>query len=461
MKFGGTSVGSADAIAQAIEIVRKSQTEAKHVIVIVSAMSGVTNLLQEGLTSAANGNLNRYPEIVHELQEKHSQAARHLIKNSSVLESLTADINNLIGQYRLFCDGVRVLGETTPRALDYAMGLGERFSARLVAAAMNEVGLKAQAIDATELILTDNLFQSASPVMDITETKVRNVLKPLFKAGVTPVVTGFIGATAEGIPTTLGRGGSDYSAAIVGAAARSDEVWIWTDVDGVMSADPRIVPQARILDTLTYGEVSELAYYGAKVLHPKTIRPVLEAGIPLRVRNTFNASHPGTLIVENGQSGDHYIKAVTMIRDLSLITVEGKGMLGVPGIAARTFSSVARTGTSVLLITQSSSEQNICFVVPRASAKLVVDTVNSEFAQEIARRDIDRVSVDDDVAILTVVGAGMRDASGVAGAVFSAAGEAGINIIAIAQGSSECSISLVVDAADGDAALLAIHPLAL
>jgi aspartate kinase len=374
---------------------------------------------------------------------------------------LLDDTTRLIEDYRRFCDSVRVLGEVTPRALDFGMGLGERISARLVAAAMNHSGLRAQAIDATGLVVTDDQFQSASPLMDLTEARVQEVLLPLLKAGIVPVITGFVGATKSGLPTTLGRGGSDYSAAIVGAALHSDEVWIWTDVDGVMSADPRVVPEATIIDSLTYREVSELAYYGAKVLHPKTIRPVLEAGIPLRVRNTFNASHPGTAIVENGAAGPHKIKAVTMIRDLSLLTVEGKGMLGVPGIAARTFGAVARTGTSVLLITQSSSEQSICFIVPRSGHRTVVEALNQEFAQEVARRDIDEVWVQDNVAILTVVGAGMREAPGVAGAVLSAAGSGGVNVIAIAQGSSECSISLVVKAADGEKALKSIHPLTL
>ena len=461
MKFGGTSVGSADAIAQTIEIVRQSQEKAQRIIVIVSAMSGVTNLLQEGLVSAATGSLDRYPEVVRTLREKHAEAAGQLVTDNIQRDTLVAEINALIERYRLLCDSVRVLGETTPRALDYAMGLGERFSARLVAAAMNQVGMKAQAIDATDLIITDNLFQNASPIMEATEARVNDTLKPILELGVIPVITGYIGSTADGIPTTLGRGGSDYSAALIGAVTQSDELWIWTDVDGVMSADPRIVPQARILTHLTYAEVGELAYYGAKVLHPKTIRPALEAGIPLRVRNTFNASHLGTLIVGNATADTGQIKAVTMIRDLSLITVEGKGMLGVPGIAARTFNSVASVGASILLITQSSSEQSICFVVSRASSGLVADRVGYEFSQEIARRDVDRVFIEDDVAILTVVGAGMRKAKGIAGAVFSAVGQAGVNVIAIAQGSSECSISLVVNAADAEAALLAIHPLTL
>ena len=262
-----------------------------------------------------------------------------------------------------------------------------------------------------------------------------------------PVVTGFIAATPEGIPTTLGRGGSDYSAALIGAALPAAEVWIWTDVDGVMTADPRLVPDARTIPTFSYREVAALAYFGAKVLHPKTIRPVIERGIPLRVRNTFNSAHPGTLIVgDDLAESDGRIKAVTVIRGQHLITIEGRGMLGVPGVAARAFGAVAATDTSVLLISQSSSEQSICFVVPAEASSQVLDALHMEFAQELARRDIDRIWRTDEVVVLTVVGAGMQHTPGVAGQVFSALGEQQVNVIAIAQGSSEASISMVVEA---------------
>jgi aspartate kinase len=228
-----------------------------------------------------------------------------------------------------------------------------------------------------------------------------------------------------------------------------------------MSTDPRIAPEARILDTVSFREISELAFYGARVLHPKTIRPVLEAGIPLRVKNTFNPAHPGTLVVEDNIPTANAIKAVTLIRDQSLITVEGKGLMGVIGIAARTFGAVAKTGTSILLISQASSEQSICFVVPQTSRRRVVEALEHEFALEITRRDVDHMTVQDDVAVVTIVGAGMVHRPGTAGRIFTATGEAGVNVIAIAQGSSEVSISMVVTGGDGDKAIRAIHPLTL
>ena len=459
MKFGGTSVGDAAAIAQAVEIIRQAcQTHAERVVVVVSAMRGVTDRLQQGLEGAASG-YGGYQDIIDSLQAQHEAAARALLgeEYGPVMET----ISGYIDAYLRFCESVGVLGEATPRALDHTMGLGERMNARLVAGAARQAGIPAQAVDATEVIITDDRYQNAAPLLEETRTRVQQVLVPLLEAGIVPIVTGFIGATREGVCTTLGRGGSDYSAALIGALLPSDEVWIWTDVDGVMSADPRIVPEARTIETLTAREISELAYFGAKVLHPKTIQPVLDAGIPLRVKNTFNPAHPGTLIVPNDQATDHPFKAVTAIRSVSLITVEGKGMLGVPGIAARTFGAVARTGTSVLLISQASSEQSICFAVPSANAARVVEAVSREFELEIARRDVDRVWSLDDVTIITVVGAGMREVPGIAGRIFTSTGQHKVNVIAIAQGSSECSISMLVAADEADKALRAIHPLML
>lgn len=282
------------------------------------------------------------------------------------------------------------------------------------------------------------------------------------------MITGFIAATSDGSIVTLGRGGSDYSAAILGACLPADEVWIWTDVDGVMSADPRLVREACTIPALTFKEVGELAYFGAKVLHPKSIRPVIEAGIGLRVRNTFNPTHPGTQIFpdppRNGTAAESMapegvIKAVTAISGLSLITLEGRGMLGVPGVAARTFEAVAATGTSVPLISQASSEQSICFAVPKNTESLVLTALEEIFADEIRKRDIDRIWASEEVVILTVVGAGMRHTPGVAGRIFTALGEQQVNVIAIAQGSSEVSVSLVVDARHARAGLIALHEL--
>ncbi len=270
-------------------------------------------------------------------------------------------------------------------------------------------------------------------------------------------MTGFIGATPEGITTTLGRGGSDYTGAILADCLDADELWIWTDVDGVLTADPRVVAHARTIPEISFAEVGELAYFGAKVLHPKTIRPAVTRNMPLWVKNTFNPSFPGTRISQSATRARGEISAVTTIKDLSILTVEGRGMLGVPGIAARTFGAVARTGASVQMISQSSSEQSICFTIPSKLSEDVVASLEAEMSLELYRKDIDRIWSRDQVVILSIIGAGMRETPGVSARIFGALGKANINVIAIAQGSSEYSLSLVIDQAEANAAVRAIH----
>jgi bifunctional aspartokinase / homoserine dehydrogenase 1 len=460
MKFGGTSVGTPEAMAQVVRIVQESLPDWPRLVVVTSALSGVTNLLLDSAALAVRGDLEAAAQAEQVLRDKHNAIADQLIADSASREAVKAEMDALILDFGSLCRAIGVLGEASPRALDAVASIGERLCVRLLAAAITAAGTAAQPVEATRLIVTDDQFQSALPDLDATTRQSRSVLMPLLEAGVVPVVTGFIGATQGGVTTTLGRGGSDYSAALLGSVLPADDVWIWTDVDGVMSADPRIVPGARTIPELTFREISELAYYGAKVLHPKAIRPVIEAGNSLRVCNTFNPENPGTRLIsdEHNRSRGH-IKAVTAISGLQLVTIEGRGMLGVPGVAARAFGAVASTGTSVPLITQSSSEQSICFAAPSASTRRVLTALEDAFASELHRRDIDRIWAGEEVVIITVVGAGMRHTPGISGRVFSTMGEQGVNVIAIAQGSSEVSISLVVDAADGERAVRSLHDL--
>lgn len=459
MKFGGTSVGTAAAMAQVVAIVRQSRADWPRLVVVTSALSGMTNLLLDSAVRAAGGQSQGIFLAEARLRQAHFDIADTLISDPARRAQVRQEIGRLVGEFVQLCQAIGVLGEATPRALDAVASLGERLSVRLLAAALESAGVAAQFVDATHLIVTDNQFQNAHPDLEQTRLTARQALEPLLAQGRVPVVTGFIGATAQGVTTTLGRGGSDYSAGILGAVLPADDVWIWTDVDGVMSADPRAVPTARTIPLLTYREVAELAYYGANVLHPKTIRPVVEAGVGLRICNTFNPAHPGTrLVADNGLSNGQ-VKAVTAVRGQRLITVEGRGMLGVPGVAARAFGAVASTGASVTLISQASSEQSICFTVPTGAAEGVLAALQIGFANELARRDIDRIWALPEVTIVTVVGAGMIHTPGIAGRVFGALGEVGVNVIAIAQGSSEVSISLVVDAADAGPAIAALHTL--
>ncbi|MCP4427867.1 MAG: aspartate kinase [Chloroflexi bacterium] len=463
MKFGGTSVGSAGAMRETAVLIQQAQQEWGQVVVIASGMGSkpvkVTDLLLNGAHSALSGDGESYKDLAAQMRQVHAEAIEGLLEPGAERDRVLSENGRFIDQYERLCQAVCILAELTPRALDAISGMGEQMSARILAAYLRQIGCAAEAIDATELVVTDDNYQAAAPLMDLTEAKVAERVRPLLEQGILPIITGFIGATESGIMTTLGRGGSDFSAAILGQTLHANEVWIWTDVDGVMTTDPRIVADARNIPTLTFREVSELAYYGAKVLHPKTIRPCVENGIPLRIKNTFNPAHSGTVIVPDNDAVNGGIKAVTAIKNLSLITVEGTGMIGIPGIAARTFGAVARSDVSVLLISQASSEQSICFATPETASDTVIAALEAEFDEQLARRDIDRISAMHDVSIVTVVGVGMRHTPGIAGRLFSALGKHYVNIIAIAQGSSECSISLVVDGGDTGTAVSRIHEL--
>ncbi len=461
MKFGGTSVGSPEAIANVVNIVKTECEAGNRVIAVVSAMAGVTDLLLEYVKMAASGNKWGYLSTADKLRDRHADTLNVMLPPGQLREKTISQVSALLDEYTELCHAISILSEATPRIMDAIVSFGERMSSRMIAAILRHHGVEAQAHDAGEFLVTDDNFQSAAPLWDETHERVTQKLLPALEKGVTPILTGFIGATHKGAITTLGRGGSDYSGAIFAAAVDSDELIIWTDVDGVMTTDPRVDKRARVLPYVSYQEVGELAFYGAKVLHPKTVQPVLDKSIPIRVRNTFNPSYPGTLIGEIGEPSPTVIKAVTSIRKVSLLTVSGKGMIGVPGIAGRTFLAAANAGASILMISQSSSEQSFCFLVTDPAAADVKASIEGELGAEIARRDIEQVAVQDDVVIITAVGAGMRGIPGVAGRVFSVMGDNQINILAIAQGSSECSISFVVSEHDLEHAVIKLHDLAL
>lgn len=457
MKFGGTSVGSAQALTKVVSIVQKTRQEGHQIVVVVSAMAGVTNLLLDAAHKAETGDEKTAHQARAEIAQKHAGATLHFLGDTPQRDSTMAQINTLLDEFEALCHGISVLGELTPRALDVIGGLGERMSVPQVSAIFTQAGIPAQGVVASDLIVTDDRFGGAVPIIDATAEKTEAGLRPILNEGKVPVVTGFIGATKDGIQTTLGRGGSDYSATILARALKADEVWIWTDVPGVMTTDPRVVPQAHPIAHLSYAEISELSYFGAKVLHSQAIRPARREGIPVRILNTFEPEHPGTLITAQGKESTKAVKAITAIKNMSLVTVEGPGMAGIPGVAGRTFTAVAQTDTNVLMISQASSEQSICFVVPSQDVGKVVASLENELAREIERRDLERVKWEDDTVILAVVGSGMKGTPGVSGRLFGALGREKINVIAIAQGSSEFNISLVVAQGDSDRAVRSIH----
>ena len=457
LKFGGTSVGSAEAFDQVAKIVARARQQDSQVVVVTSAMSGVTDTLINAAKAAAAGDRKPYREAREDLMAKHQMVAGQLIGDGVERAALGRLFDALLTALERICRSVDVLGELTPRGLDVISGTGERLSAPLLAAVLRANGVAAEWVDAAEIVVTDDNFGNADPLIEPTTVHVESRLQPLLNGGVVPVITGFIGATKDGISTTLGRGGSDYSAAILGAALHADEVQIWTDVNGIMTADPRVVPTARTIPEISYIEAAELAFYGAKVLHPKTILPAVERDIPILVLNTFEPDHAGTLVVKEPKPSKDVAKAITAIKGLTMIIVEGRGMLGVPGIAARTFTAVARAGANVLMISQSSSEQSISFVIREGERDAVIGQLQGEMAREMAHHHIDQVRPLDGIVIVAVVGAAMKGTPGVSARIFGALGEANINVIAIAQGSSECNISLVVARGDADDAVRRIH----
>ncbi len=456
MKFGGTSVGDAACIARTGQIITKAAGESA-IVVVVSAMGGVTNRLIEAATQAEAGNREKSADILSGLRSQHDSALEALIRRPEQRAVISEGLAEILAEGQRLCDGTALLRELTPRTLDSISSIGERLSAPLFAACLADLGVRSVPVEATELIVTDTYHSRAEPFMDLTRERSVARLRPLLERGIVPVVTGFIGATQGGVLTTLGRGGSDYSATILGAVLGADEIIVWTDVDGVLTADPRLVPGARTIPEISYREAAELAYFGAKVLHPKTLRAVMDSGIPVWIRNSFAPERPGTKITPEGRSIGGGVKALTAISDVALITVGGPGIVGVPDVLARTFSTTAELRANVLLISQSSSQNDICFIVSSSDANATAQALRREFAQDLAQQTVEHITLDPNIAIVAVVGENMRGTPGVAGRTFSVLGREGVNIIAIAQGSSECNISFVVERKAMKAAVEVTH----
>jgi aspartate kinase len=458
MKFGGTSVGSPERYRHVAQLVGGYQE--RKPVVVVSAMAGTTDWLLN--TARALVERNRADDFtaesaMSEFHGRYMKVIEETVEKPEIRSHLVKEIAHLLHKLVRLYTGIELLGELSPRSLDAVASFGEKISAHLLAGALEDAGFKAQAVNSEELIITNRNYNNARPDMAETEKRCRAKLLPLIEAGIIPVVTGFIGATPEGVTTTLGRSGSDYSVAIVGAALDCQEIWIWKEVDGVMTADPRLVPTARSLRRISYAEAGELSYFGAQVLHPLTVQPAVEKGIPFYIRNTFNPDFPGTLIERPHPGSEGVVKAVTSAKNLALITVSGGGVLTVPGIAARVFTRVSQINANVYMISHASSAHDLCFVVERKLASPVVETLLKEFEQELLHHEIEAITAQDNIIIIAVVGAGMRGTPGVSGRLFSALGKRAINIVAIAQGSSELNISLIVDAKDEKEAVITIH----
>ena len=454
-KFGGASLADSAAVSRAIDIIQSHHPEPA--VVVVSAMAGVTDALLAVAQQAVSGNERTLAPLIGQLRTRHAEAARALLPGGRGRTEMLAHITEVFEELEALAAGLRRLRELTPRTIDVVISRGERLSARLLAAALEAAGTRARYVDAVEVVHTDSAFGQASPDFAHTDRSAQEILGPIIAGGIIPVVPGFIGATPTGEVATLGRGGSDLTATLLARAVGARQVSLWKDVPGLLTADPRVVPDARVIPRLHAREAAELAYYGAKVLHPRALIPLAGRRIPIHIRPFEDPESPGTEVSEQVEPGRFPVKGLTAAGGQALITVTGNGMLGVPGIAARTFAALHTRRISVSLISQASSEHSICFSVPEAFADDARDSLVQEFQGEIGRREIDGVEVTPAMATVAVVGLGMHGTPGVAAGVFSALAAGNLNVVAIAQGSSELNISVVVAAADAAEAQRRIH----
>ncbi|MBI2833322.1 MAG: bifunctional aspartate kinase/homoserine dehydrogenase I [Acidobacteria bacterium] len=456
LKFGGSSLASPNRI-KAVGRIVLNEADTHPLVVVVSAFEGVTNQLL-ACARLADGGDPAYERLYEEIARRHRAALDHLVGGRRNRRTRAA-IDRLLGELREILHGISLLRYAPARALDMTASFGERLSAPIVAAMLDR-SRPARSADARQFIVTDDRFTRANVIFGKTNQATRAYFK---RASGTrrpdrpiPIVTGFIGATEDGRTTTIGRDGSDYTAAIVGAALGASAIEIWTDVDGVLSADPRAVPAAFVLPHMTYEEAMEMSYFGAKVLHPAAIAPAVAKGIPIHIKNTLNPAAPGTLISRSQGDWDGVAKGITSVDDITLLTLRGLAMVGVPGTAERLFRTLAARRVNVILISQASSEHTICFAVSRADAAEATRAVQAEFRFEL-QHSLTTLEQRPDQSIVAVVGERMKGTPGVSGKVFGSLGRHNINVSAIAQGASERNISCVIDSAQQVRALNVIH----
>ena len=451
-KFGGTSVGDADRLAAVAEIIGRQTHRA---VVVVSAMSGVTNQLIAGGRAAAEGRDGAYRALKAELLERHQAVVDALLPTGIPRLEVGGYVEDRLHDLERLYRSIAVLGEVTMRGLDTVAAFGEQMSARILAAVLRERGLRAEPVNATQLVVTDAAFGAAKPRLALTRGRLQRTVLPLVERGVIPVVTGFIGATEDGVTTTLGRGGSDYTAAILGYGMDADEVWIWSDVDGILTADPNLVPGARSLDELSYAEAADLAYFGADVLHPKTIGPVVAAGIPLRILNSFRPEQPGTLIVRTPSATRRRLPAIISTKGLTMIAIGSRDDTWSLEMSARALRQLADAGTDVLMVSQSFQDHVLNLVVREQDRNHCLHLLNQAFGGVLSIAGVDNAASDlssgsctlgvkEEVAVVSVVGVPGWNDLGIVAHAFAALGMHGTRVIAVAQAATETNVSFCI-----------------
>jgi bifunctional aspartokinase / homoserine dehydrogenase 1 len=452
LKFGGSSVANEKNIKQVSSIIRNALSKDK-TIIVVSALGGITDLLLQAGNMASNAD-NEYKHKLAEIKERHLETVRLLLPlthQSSIL-SAVIQLNNELED---ICNGICLLGELSDRVKDRIASFGEILSSRILSSYLEVTGLPNTWIDARQLIITDSRYTRAHVQQEITEANIRNYFQSVI--GQLFILPGFIASNEQGHTTTLGRGGSDYTAALVGAAINATEVEIWTDVPGMMTADPRLVPHARTIDNISFQEAMELSHFGAKVIYPPTIQPLLNKNLSVWVKNTFAPELHGTLIHAHTQSDGSIIRGISSISKVALCSLEGSGMVGIPGFSKRLFDALARQSINVIFITQASSEHTICVGIDEAVTHQAKHIVDNEFKNEIKEGSVNPLDIETGLAIVALVGDHMKSHTGISGKMFGALGRNGINVRAIAQGSSERNISTVINASDVRKAINVLH----
>ena len=452
LKFGGTSVANAENIRKVSCIIQRASKK-ESVLAIVSALGGITDILLQAARKAAQG-VEDYKKLLEQAELRHLEVVKELIpvvKQSSSLSLVKKQFNEIDD----ICNGIYLLGELTERTTDKILSYGELISSQIISAALQENGIENTWKDSRDLIVTDSSFTHAVVDFSATNEKIQRYVAG--KKSSVYILPGFIASDVNGITTTLGRGGSDYTAAIVAAAVNASALEIWTDVSGMMTADPRLVANAKAISEISYQEAMELSHFGAKVLYPPTVQPVLAANIPVWIKNTFAAEDEGTLIKKQSLKNGNDIRGLSSISKIALLSLEGSGMVGIPGFSKRLFESLANAGINVILITQSSSEHSICVGIDDANARKAKEVIDKAFAAEIKGGSIDPLTVEQDLAIVALIGDNMKNHPGISGKMFGALGRNGVNVRAIAQGSSERNISAVIASADVKKAINVLH----
>lgn len=454
IKYGGTSISSAKDI-RAVANHLNSLSKKNEIVVVCSATSGTTDDLIEISESIKKENKSKAEQLASKITNRHKQLAKQTIKKADLRKKLLKNFDDDFAELVALIDGMVLLGEVTPRTMDYLFSFGERLSIKLVSMAVSDTGKKSVPLTGKEVgIVTDSNFGESKPLIDTTRLRVSKTVENLFSKKTVPVVGGFVGADQHGHVTTFGRGGSDYSATIIGTCIKADEIWLMSDVDGLMTADPKIVKNAKLLKEVSYIEAIEMALFGAKQIHPRTFEPLLSKKIPMKIRSSFNVKNEGTLVTASPSSSvKNTVKCVSNVRNNGLIDIQGGSMVGTPGTAAKIFATLAKAGINVMMISQNPSESSITIVVKNADLDKAVSSLEMELLGNI----IKKLEVTTNVAIIALIGSGMRGTVGVASKVFGAAEKNKVNVSMITQGSSELNLAFVVKNSDTNAAVRALH----